>query len=78
MGIKFNRKMVQPDGVGGYKLRIWHRKGDKRMSPRYHVKCGDCNSSIEIYYDDEFLEIGGVNASLEEWRKILLPFLNKT
>ncbi|MDI6655245.1 MAG: hypothetical protein ABH874_00605 [Methanobacteriota archaeon] len=77
MAIKFNEKLVQPDGMGGHKLRIWHRKGNKRTCPRYLVKCGDCDNSIEIYYDDRFLEIGGVHASLEEWRKILLPLLKK-
>ncbi len=77
MTIKFNKKLVQPDRVGGYKLRVWHRRGNKRTSPRYLLKCGDCDNSIEIYYDSRFLEIGGVHASLDEWRKILLPLLKR-
>ncbi len=77
MSVKLNKRSAQPDGVGGWKPRIWHRKGDKRRSPRYLVKCGDCDNSIEIHYGEEFLEIGGVNASIEEWRRILLPLLKK-
>jgi hypothetical protein len=43
--------------------------------PRYLLKCGCCDEKLEIYYDDEGLEINGVNGSIEDWREILLPLL---
>ncbi|NOZ77343.1 MAG: hypothetical protein GXO65_06735 [Euryarchaeota archaeon] len=75
MAAGLNKKMFQNDGVGGYKLRVWHRKGEGKMSPRYLIKCGDCSNGLEVYYGGGFLEICGVHASLGEWRKILLPLL---
>ncbi len=82
---KNNKKIGQQDLEGyGVKLRIWHRKRQKRQSARYLIKCGCCDEKVEIYYDDEedmgekfqTLEIGGVNASIGEWKRILLPLLN--
>jgi hypothetical protein len=43
--------------------------------PRYLLKCGCCDEKLEIYYDDEGLEINGVNGSIEDWREIFLPLL---
>ena len=43
--------------------------------PRYLLKCGCCDEKLEIYYDDEGLEINGENGSMEDWREILLPLL---
>lgn len=72
---KFNTKMCEDADVG-FKLRIWHKKQIGKMSARYLIKCGDCDRKLKIYYgDDEFLEINGVNASKEEWRRIILPLL---
>jgi len=44
------------------------------------IKCGDCPNKFEIYYgpDADDLEIAGVLASIENWRKILLPLLKRT
>ena len=56
-------------------LRVWHREGRGRKSPRMLVKCGDCDNALEIHYDAESLEIGGVHGSVENWREILLPLL---
>ena len=39
------------------------------------MKCGCCDEKLEIYYDDEGLEINGVNGSTDDWREILLPLL---
>ena len=72
---QFNQKLAQSDGRGGWKLRVWHREGKEKICDRYLVKCGCCNNHVEIYYDDESLEINGVNANLNEWRAILLPLL---
>jgi hypothetical protein len=43
--------------------------------PRYLLKCGCCDEKLEIYYDDEGLEINGVNGSIDDWREIFLPLL---
>ena len=58
--------------------RVYHRRARDKKSARYLVKCGDCDSSFEIYYGpkgDNGLEIGGVFASKKKWRKIFLPLL---
>ena len=75
---KYNTKLGIYEKDGAPKLRIWHRKRKGINSARYLIKCGDCDTKLEIFYgdDDEFLEIGGINASQKEWRKILLPLLN--
>lgn len=60
----------------GYpEIRIYHKKGNGKKSPRYLLKCGCCDEKLEIYYDDEGLEINGVNGAIEDWREILLPLL---
>lgn len=56
-------------------IRIYHKKETGRKSPRYLLKCGCCEEKIEIYYDNDGLEINGVNGSIEDWRDILLPLL---
>jgi hypothetical protein len=39
------------------------------------IKCGDCDQKFEIHYGPgaEDLEMAGVLASVENWKKILLP-----
>jgi hypothetical protein len=74
---KANKKMAIAAESGGWKLRIFHRRGVGKQSPRFLVKCGCCESSVKIYYGDEILEINGVCASLGEWRQLLLPLLGK-
>ncbi|MBU1262089.1 hypothetical protein KKG61_01845 [bacterium] len=60
----------------GYpQIRVYHKKGYNKKSPRYLLKCGCCDEKIEIYYDEDGLEIDGVNGSIENWRDILLPLL---
>ena len=57
--------------------RVYRRKGRGIQSAHLLIKCGDCNQKFKIYYgaDGEDLEIAGVLASIENWRKILLPLL---
>lgn len=62
---------------GAFKPRIFHRAARPRKSARFLVKCGCCDESVEIYYGGGTLEIGGVMASVEEWRKLLLPLLEE-
>jgi hypothetical protein len=60
---------------GQPQIRVHHRKGGKRLGPRYLLKCGCCDEKVEIFYGDDGLEINGVNGALEDWREILLPLL---
>jgi hypothetical protein len=57
--------------------RVYHRKARGKKSARLLIKCGDCDQKFEIHYGPgaEDLEIAGVLASVENWRKILLPLL---
>ncbi len=71
----FNRKIAQPGLGWGWRLRVFERKGRGKLNPRRLIKCGCCEQRLEIYYDDEGLEINGVCASIEEWREVLLPLL---
>ena len=73
---EFNRKMAQSDGQGGWRLRVWRRKGRGVRSPRLLIKCGDCDAALAIYYGGDSMEIGGVHASLEEWQRIFVPLLD--
>lgn len=52
------------------------------VSPRVRVKCGCCNEAVDIGHDDELrgveintLEIGGVNGTIAQWRKVFAPLL---
>ena len=64
-------------------LRITRRARRKLISPRLLIRCGCCNESLEIYYDDkptgnphrDSIEINGVNGTVDQWRKVLLPLL---
>jgi len=74
MSEKMNKKMLQTSEdkgiIDGWKLRLWYNKGDKKHSPHYLVKCGCCNESVKIYYNEDSVEINGVIASKDEWRKL--------
>ena len=76
---KTNQKLLRrrPDGYSA--LRVYHRRGYGKKSPRLLIKCGDCDNKFKIYYDrdGEDLEIAGVFGSVENWREILLPLLKK-
>ncbi|TSC83547.1 MAG: hypothetical protein G01um101417_530 [Parcubacteria group bacterium Gr01-1014_17] len=72
------------DGKGAcIPLRVTRRKRKKLISPRLLVRCGCCDQSLEIYYDErptsnqhrDSLEINGVNGTVDQWRQVLLPFL---
>ncbi len=60
---------------GQPEIRVYHKKGRGKESPRYLLKCGCCQEKLQIYYADDGLEIGGVNGAIEDWREILLPLL---
>jgi len=60
---------------GQPQIRVYHRKGKGKRSPRYLLKCGCCDQRLEIQYAEDGLEIGGVNGAMDDWREILLPLL---
>ncbi len=79
--IEDSRAMAEP-------LRITRRKErqispNRSISPRIRVKCGCCDQAVEIFHDttltgnihDDTLEINGVNGTVDQWRKVLLPLL---
>ena len=70
-----NRRLVQTRPDGYFDIRVFHRKGSKKRTPRYLLKCGCCSQKVEVYYDETGLEINGVNGSIQNWREILLPLL---
>jgi hypothetical protein len=79
--IPIQRRMavLRPEPEGDCAIRVSHRAERKRgpghISPRYSLRCGCCDQTVQIYYDTDGLEINGVNGSIENWREILLPLL---
>ena len=73
---KRTNKFYDTERFGNPQIRVYHKKAVGKQGARYLLKCGCCNSKFKIYYgDDEFLEIGGVCGTVEDWREILLPLL---
>ena len=76
MGIlKRPNRFYDTTHFGQPEIRVYHKTGKGKKSPRYLLKCGCCEEKLEIYYADDGLEIGGVNGTIEDWREILLPLL---
>lgn len=69
--------VMRPEGQCDIRLshRAAQRHGTGWKSPRYLLRCGCCDQSVEIYYGVDSLEINGVHGSIENWREILLPLL---
>ncbi|MBL7152176.1 MAG: hypothetical protein ISS79_00545 [Phycisphaerae bacterium] len=73
---KYNKRMAISCDSGGWKLRVFHRRPRRvNDSARLLVKCGCCDMSVKIYYDEYGMEINGVNASYDEWKSVLAPLL---
>ena len=75
MIVKRNNRLYDTTRFGQPEIRVYHQKAKGKLSPRYLLKCGCCESKIEVYYADDGLEIGGVNGAIDDWREILLPLL---
>jgi len=73
--LKRKNKFYNTERFGQPQIRLYHKKGCGKRSPRYLLKCGCCDERLEIYYDEDGLEINGVNGTIEDWREILLPLL---
>ena len=74
--LKRTNRIYDTSKFGQPQIRVWHRKGKKLLSPCYHLKCGCCEKTLDIYYGGGGLEINGVNGTVEDWREILLPLLD--
>ena len=68
-----NKKIMRSDG--NFQIKVSNKKQRGKKSPSYTFRCGCCSKKVEIYYDNESLEINGVNGSIENWRELLLPLL---
>jgi adenine specific DNA methylase Mod len=74
--LKRSNRLYHTRPEGYPQIRVYHKKGFEKKMPRYLLKCGCCEEKLEIYYDEEGLEINGVNGSIDDWREILLPLLS--
>lgn len=73
--LKRTNRIYDTSRFGQPRIRVYHKKGAGKKMPRYLLKCGCCDEKVEIYYDEDGLEINGVNGAIEDWREILLPLL---
>jgi len=73
--LKRTNRFYDTTRFGHPEIRVYHKAGKAKRSPRYLLKCGCCNEKLEIHYAEDGLEIGGVNGAIEDWREILLPLL---
>ncbi|MBM3129937.1 MAG: hypothetical protein FJ009_15110 [Chloroflexi bacterium] len=73
--LKRTNRFYDTSRFGQPQIRVYHRQGSGKRCPRYTLRCGCCDQKVEIYYDADGLEIGGVNGALDDWREILLPLL---
>jgi len=73
--LKRKNSLYDTSRFGQPEIRVYHKKGTGKKSPRYLLKCGCCEEKLEIHYAEDGLEIGGVNGDIEDWREILLPLL---
>jgi hypothetical protein len=79
-----NHKLYQDDPhtpvIGCFRPRVYDKKAKGKHAAHLVVKCGCCDEEVAIYPPndeaDNTIEIGGVSASREEWRMILLPMLS--
>lgn len=65
--------VIRPDG--SWAIRVSHKKQKGKKMPSYTFKCGCCHEKVVIYYDEDGLEINGVNGSIKNWQELLLPLL---
>jgi len=73
--MNWNRRKNIPSETGGFKPRVTHAQPSRKKLAKYTIKCGCCDNQIDVHYDDQILEIGGVAASRQEWAAILMPLL---
>src|SRR4030042_2763512 len=72
---KKTNRFYDTSRYGQPQIRVYHKKGTQKKSPRYLFKCGCCDQKLQIYYGEDGLEINGVNGAIQDWRDLLLPLL---
>lgn len=77
---------VVDDEGRGRPIRVTVRKQKGRKAERILIRCGCCNERVELYPSKNpfcsehnpslcTIEIGGVIATVRQWRKVLGPLL---
>ncbi len=75
---ELNHRMCQQrPGSYSMSLRAWSKPASKRMMARMRIKCGCCDQQVDIFHLENVLEINGVIGTVENWREILLPLLER-
>jgi len=74
---RMNRRIAQSRRDGFFAIRIFHRTRNGRKDARFLFKCGCCDERLELHYGEDSLEINGVFGSVDNWRKLLLPLLER-
>ena len=78
MAIDLNNKKMNIFDKGSAVPRCYWRTNKKtKKSASVLIKCGDCNEKVEIYYDEAYLEVNGVNASIEWWQMLIRELILK-
>lgn len=75
-----NKKLVvhQHEDDFCWQPRLYYSKGKGKRNPRYKVKCGCCDETFDVYYDEDTLEINGVLATKRYWKEFFDTLLEKT
>ena len=50
MVLKRKNRFYDTCRFGQPEIRVFHRKGTGKKSPRYLLKCGCCDEKLKIYY----------------------------
>lgn len=78
---EFNHRMNQMRPEGYAALRVWDIPATAKKGTHLRIKCGCCDQKVVIHYgldeDGDTLEINGVLGSVENWREVLLPLLER-
>ncbi|MFC1623206.1 hypothetical protein ACFL2R_02100 [Patescibacteria group bacterium] len=84
-GVEINRRryLDSLSDVVGLCRPVVNHSVKEGHSPRFIIRCGCCSPGtadpLDIHYfkdqEIEILNIGGVQASVDDWRRILLPLL---
>ncbi len=73
--MKTTKRVYDTRRYGYPQIRVHHRKGRGKQSPRYLFKCGCCERALEVFYGGDSLEINGVHGAVRDWRTLLGPLL---
>ena len=55
--LKRRNRFYDTSRFGQPEIRLYHKAGKGKKSPRYLLRCGCCERKLQIYYADDGLEI---------------------